>query len=80
MVLRDPAQRAYDREHRSGGPAQHRDQHRTRPAVATVVIGTVNQAKPAWICLVEATPTRAIVLSEGVLTLTPWVTAPGWSP
>jgi curved DNA-binding protein CbpA len=59
-VLRDPAQRAhYDREHRPT-PPRHREQHRTAPApAATVVIGTVNQANPAWIAPADTTPTTS---------------------
>jgi curved DNA-binding protein CbpA len=56
-VLRDPAQRAhYDRERRPSDPAQHHDRHRTMPAAATVVIGTVNQANPAWIAALHTPP------------------------
>jgi curved DNA-binding protein CbpA len=55
-VLRDPAQRArYDREHRPT-PPRHREQHRTVPVAAPVVIGTMNQADPAWIAPVDTTP------------------------
>jgi curved DNA-binding protein CbpA len=56
-VLRDPAQRAhYDRERRPT-PPRHREQHRTALApAATVVIGTVNQANPAWIGTIDTTP------------------------
>lgn len=56
-VLRDPAQRAhYDRQRRPTRPPR-REQHRTMPVAATVVIGTVNHANPAWITPVDTTPT-----------------------
>jgi curved DNA-binding protein CbpA len=58
-VLRDPAQRArYDRQHRPTRP-RHREQHRTVPVAATVVIGTVNQANPTWLAPADTTPTTS---------------------
>jgi curved DNA-binding protein CbpA len=59
-LLRDPAQRArYDCGRRPSPPTHLDQQHQTAPPPAgTVVIGTVHQPHPAWITLIDATPTR----------------------
>jgi curved DNA-binding protein CbpA len=59
-VLRDPAQRAsYDRGRSPSPPSRLDQRHRTAPPTpGTVVIGTVDQPRPPWIALIDATPTQ----------------------
>ena len=62
-VLRDPAQRAsYDRNRRPS-PPRHPEQRQDQrppapPGSATVVIGTLDQARPPWIAPVDTMPAR----------------------